>query len=89
MEYRLEFSEEQQLFHLANKTSTPPNTNGWITINDNCSDLEFRIFESFVNRVKKNKLTNEFVKQQIVELKGFYNNLSEYSIDNISITPKP
>ena len=87
--YRLEFSEEQQLFHLANKSTSTPNTHGWITINDNCSDVEFRIFESFVNRVKKNKLTNEFVKQQLVELNGFYNNISEYRIDNISITPKP
>lgn len=81
--YRLEFSEEQQLFHLANKKHQEPNTNGFATIIEDCSDLEFRVFESFVNRVKIKKITNEFLLQQLVELKGFYKNIHEYSIDVI------
>ena len=80
--YRLEFNEKQQRFHLDNFTHTE-NTNGWVTIFDHCTDLEFRIYESYVNRIKKEKLTEKYLRQCTSELKGFISNLKEWSI-NIS-----
>lgn len=77
--YRLEFNEKQQKFHLDNKTHKE-NTHGWITISENCTDLEFKIFECFVNRTKKSKLTKNYVIKSLQECKKFVINLLEYGV---------
>ena len=38
MNYRVEFNEEQQAFHLSRGNADRPNTNGWWTVVDSCSD---------------------------------------------------
>jgi hypothetical protein len=77
--YRLEFNETQQSFHLDNYTHDP-DTHGWFTIADHCTDIEFWIFEAFVNRTQKQKLTREYLTRSLTELKGFLKNLSEYNL---------
>ena len=77
--YRLEFNQNQQHFHL-DRGNAEPNTHGWITITDHCTDYEFRIYESFVNRVKKKKITNEYALRCLTEIKGFISNLMEYGL---------
>jgi len=83
--FRLEFNEKQQNFHLDNGTHKE-NTYGWVTITEYCTDLEFKILESYVNRIKKNKLSVFYVKKSLKELDQFMSNLMEYNItiDKIS-----
>ena len=80
--YRLEFNEQQQMFHLDNY-SHEENTHGWFTIFEYCTDLEFWIYESYVNRIKKKKLTKTYLLQCAKEVESFMSNLTEYKF-NIS-----
>ena len=82
--FRLEFNEKQQNFHLDNGTHKE-NTYGWVTITEYCTDLEFKILESYV-RIKKNKLSVFYVKKSLKELDQFMSNLMKYNItiDKIS-----
>ena len=61
--YRLEFSEDQQQFHLEIVRRKPANTFGWVTIMENCTDIQFKILRTYVrNKNKKGvTLTNEFL----------------------------
>ena len=77
--YRLEFNEDQQHFHLDHYNSIP-NTHGWFTIFDHCSDREFAVYESFVNRIPKRKLTKNYLLKCAIEVEGFTNNLLEYGL---------
>lgn len=77
--YRLEFNEKQQHFHMDNYTHIE-NTHGWFTIFEHCTDTEFEIYESYVNRIKQKSLTKEYLLKCAIELKGFMNNLSEYKL---------
>jgi hypothetical protein len=77
--YRLEFNEKQQNFHLDNYTHEP-NTFGWFTITDHCSDFEFKVFEAYVNRVEKHKLTKNYLLKCLSEIKGLMDNLQEYKL---------
>jgi hypothetical protein len=79
MTYRLEFNIKQQRFHLDRGTHKP-NTYGWFTIFENCTDLEFQVYEAFVNRVPKRKHTKEYLLKCATEVKGFMNNLLEYGL---------
>ena len=79
--YRLEFNEAQQSFHLNNYTHTEE-TNGWFTIFEYCTDLEFKVYESFVNRkLEKKKLTKDYLLECANEVKRFLDNLSEYKVE--------
>jgi hypothetical protein len=78
--FRLEFNEKKQKFHLDNYTHEE-NTNGFVTIIESCTDLEYRIFESYINKVKKRKLTVEYLLKCRHEIVGFINNLLEYNIN--------
>jgi hypothetical protein len=80
MIYRLEFNEKYQKFHLSYNKGTEENTNGWFTIFDNCTDLEFRIYESYVNRVPKRKITKNYLLKSANEVKRLINNLLEWNI---------
>jgi len=77
--YRLEFNEKQQKFHLDNFTHKE-NTHGWFTIFEHCTDLEFKVYEAFVNRILQKKLTKEYLLKCANEVKGFMNNLLEYGL---------
>lgn len=77
--YRLEFNEQQQQFHLDDYTHEA-DANGWFTITEHCTDLEFKIFEAYVNRTKVDRLTKEYLLKSIDEIRVFINNLIEYKI---------
>jgi hypothetical protein len=77
--YRLEFNEKKQKFHLDNYTHVE-NTHEWVTIIEHCTDLEFRVFESYANRIGKDKLTVEYLLQCKVELHRFWVNLLDYNV---------
>ncbi|MDB4789584.1 hypothetical protein OAG47_01700 [Verrucomicrobiales bacterium] len=79
--YRLEFNEAQQSFHLDNYTHTE-GKHGWFTIFEYCTDLEFKVYESFVNRkLEKKKLTKEYLLKCAGEVKRFWDNLEEYKVE--------
>ena len=80
--YRLEFNEQQQKFHL-DFDSHEENTHGCFTIFEYCTDLEFRIYGAYVNRIKKEKLTKTYLLRCADEVKSFMSNLTEYKL-NIS-----
>ena len=75
----MEFSEEQQWLRMDNGTHEP-NTNGFTTILEDCTDLEWKVFEAFTNRVKKEKMTTKKLLADVYEFKGFMAALSEYGI---------
>lgn len=77
--FRLEFNEKQQKFHHDNYTHEA-DTFGWFTIMDECSDIEFKVYEAFVNRIPNKKLTKEYLLKCATEVKGFTNNLLEYGL---------
>ena len=78
--YRLEFNEAQQSFHLDNYTHEE-GTHGWFTIFEHCTDLEFKVYESFVDRkLEKKKLTQEYLLECADEVQRFWDNLSEYNV---------
>jgi len=78
--YRLEFNEEKQQFHL-DRFRHEENTHGWRTISDYCTDLEFKVFEAFINRKRKNKFTVEYLLKSKSELIRFWDILLEYHLD--------
>jgi hypothetical protein len=77
--YRLEFNEKQQHFHLDNFTHEE-GTHGWVTILARCTDNEFKILESFVNRVPHERLTKEYILRCAMEVECFMINLLEHGL---------
>jgi hypothetical protein len=77
--YRLEFNEKQQRFHL-NNLSNEKQANGWFTIFEHCSDIEFKVYEAFVNRISNKKLTRQYLLSCAFECKKFTSNLMEYNL---------
>lgn len=77
--YRLEFNEKQQRFHL-NNLSNEKETHGWFTVFEYCSDIEFKIYEAFVNRIPNKKLTKEYLLSCAFEFRKFMSNLLEYNL---------
>jgi hypothetical protein len=77
--FALEYNEEQQCFH-HNYGQHPTEKNEWFTIFENCTDLEFQVYEAFVNRVPKKKITKDYLLKCAVEIKGFMSNLLEYGL---------
>jgi hypothetical protein len=82
--YRLEFNNEQQKFHLDTNNTHDPNSHGWVTVVDHCTNTEFRILEAYANRIPGQKITAEYLHQCLVEVKQFMYNLMEYNIAIIS-----
>ena len=87
-EYRLEFSEEQQCFHMELLTIDNENTNGYMTVMNPCSEFQKNILKSFLYRNEENGINGPYkVKYRIVdvleavdEIKGLIKNLRAYSI---------
>ena len=73
--YRLSFNENQQTLHLDNFTQEE-GTQGWVTIFEYCTELEFKVFEAYVNRVPK-ELTKEYLLECGAEVKVFMKNILE------------
>jgi hypothetical protein len=80
--YRLEFNEKQQMFHLDNY-SHEENSFGWITITEHCTDLEFEIFEAYLDRdcIKEDQtLTEDHIINTFIDLQSFILKLMDYNI---------
>lgn len=75
--YRLEFSEKQQCFHLGD-VNHKENTNGYVTIKDNCTESEHEIFMCFLYEYRKQKLTYKFVIMKLCELMIFWEELIDH-----------
>jgi hypothetical protein len=81
---RLEFNEQQQAFHL-DYGRNDEDTFGWETIKKNHSDFEDLIFMSYVNRQGQKKHTTKQLRQSVIEIENFIENLAIY---NLEITKK-
>ena len=77
--YRLEFSEEQQVFH-ADNYKCQEGTNGWFTIFEKCTDTDFYIYESYVNLIPQKRKTKEYLLKCATEVKQFQENLLNYGL---------
>ena len=87
--FRLEFNEKQQNFHHSYPhQKREPNTHGWVTIAEFCTDDEFFIFETFINRKRKKKISTDYVLKSFSELKTFWNDLIKNGF-GITKTPNP
>lgn len=94
MDYRLEFSEQQQCFHMEPLKVENENTNGYVTVLSPCSEIQKDILKSFVFRNEEMGINGPHkVKYRIVdiieavdEIKGFMRNLE--STCSISIKSK-
>jgi hypothetical protein len=56
--YRLEFNEKQQQFHM-DTGSHEANTFGWVTIAEKCTDLEHVVFIRIIGAVFGNEKLNK------------------------------
>ena len=81
----LEFSEKQQHFH-HNEGRNVPNTNGYFTIEEFCSDEESRIFMCYIDRLKPRNLTLKKVREEYNQLRQFQTNLKEFYGLEIKLT---
>ena len=75
MEWRVEFSIEQQNFHLENINKPSPiqaYTNGWFTIYDNLNDVKSCLFCDFVDKKKESK---KITKSDIFKYKSEFDSL--------------
>lgn len=87
--YRVEFREnskknEAKRWHLTDVNKThlhPENTNGWVTIMDSCSDLEFKIFQAYLERYPNKEWTKNYLLESASELKSFMENLHKIHLD--------
>lgn len=77
--YILEFSEKQQIFHLTNP-SNHYKFGDWFTIYNECTDMQFHIYESYVKRIANAKLTKKYLMQCAKELEGFMANMREQQL---------
>ncbi len=80
--FTLEFKEKSErgyCWHHNNGTHQP-NTNGYITVIENCTKAEAYQFECFVNKSKQ-ELTNEYILQCVKELNQFKKNLVEFNME--------
>ena len=84
--YRLEFSEEQQWLRLDNY-SHEPNTEGFITIKESCSQIEYNVFEAFLTKTNGLTIENSNIKYRSgdileaqQELDFFLKSLGEYNL---------
>jgi hypothetical protein len=91
--FRVEFKESTQQWHheYINKDTFvyPPNTYGWVTIIEQATDVEFRVFDSLIASFKKDHLSVDFLKQLAEVLPLFIENLrDDYGYEITSIKQK-
>ena len=88
--FRLEFNQEQQHFHHHNKSKSypEPETHGWTTIDNDCDEVKYWAFESFLDRGKtsweKQKPTALQMKMEFVAFTKFLSKLQENKLSIIA-----
>ena len=81
MTYRLEYSDNQKKFFLNYNRRCLQNTNGYITIFENITDIEFTIFEEYLFTMRdKSKWDNKFVIDASIFIPKFTRNLLNRNI---------
>ena len=81
MTYRLEYSNNQKRFFLNYNRRCRENTNGYITIFENITDVEFAIFEEYLLTMReKAEWSNNFVKDSAIFITRFTRNLLNRNI---------
>ncbi len=81
MTYRLEYSNDQKKFFLNYNRRCRQNTNGYITIFESITDLEFTIFEEYLFTMRdKSNWSNEFVVGASILVAKFTRNLLNRNI---------
>ena len=81
MTYRLEYSNDQKRFFLNHNRRCRENTNGYITIFEDITDLEFAIFEEYLFTMReKAEWSNKFVKDSAIFIRRFTRNLLNRNI---------
>lgn len=87
--YRLDFNEVKQEFYLGPKDIIEANTNGWVTVSNSITELEFKILGAYLNKTSKtNRQTVESLLVSIFEVSGFVKNLVDYNIDIVDSAPQ-
>ena len=81
MTYRLEYSNDQKRFFLSYNRRNRQNTNGYITIFEDITDLEFAVFEEYLYTArKKSEWSDKFVKDSAIFIRRFEKNLLNRNI---------
>ena len=81
MTYRLEYSNNQKKFFLNYNRRCRQNTNGYITIFEDITDMEFAVFEEYLFTMRdKSKWDNKFVIDASVFIPKFTRNLLDRNI---------
>ena len=81
MTYRLEYNNNEKRFFLNCNRRCRENTNGYITIFENITDLEFAVFEEYLFAMReKAEWSNKFVKESAIFIRRFTKNLLNRNI---------
>ena len=81
MTYRLEYSNNQKRFFLNYNRRCRQNTNGYITIFEDITDVEFAVFEEYLYTMRdKSKWDNKFVIDASIFIPKFTRNLLDRDI---------
>ena len=81
MTYRLEYSNNQKRFFLNYNRKCRQNTNGYITICEDITDLEFAVFVEYLFTMReKSEWSNKFVKESEIFIRQFTENLLNRNI---------
>ena len=81
MTYRLEYSNNQKRFFLNYNRRCRQNTNGYITIFEDITDMEFAIFEEYLYTAReKSEWSDKFVKDSAIFIRRFTENLLNRNI---------
>lgn len=81
MTYRLEYSDNQKKFFLNYNRRCRQNTNGYITILEDITDMEFAIFEEYLFTMReKSEWDNKFVIDASIFIPKFTRNLLDRNI---------
>lgn len=81
MTYRLEYSNNQKRFFLNYNRRCRQNSNGYITIFEDITDMEFAIFEEYLFTMReKAEWSDKFVKDSAIFISRFTRNLLNRNI---------
>ena len=80
MNYKLEFNEEQQAFHLSTPANRLPDSHGWWTIMDSCSDQMYWEFICMLETLHEKPYDRKKILNAQAKLAVFWDNLSKNSL---------
>ena len=79
--YRLEYNDNQKKFFLNYNRRCRQNTNGYITICEDITDVEFAVFEEYLLTMRERaEWSDGFVKESEIFIRQFTENLLNRNI---------